>query len=123
MRRSMFQLISYLMAGKGRRIASDGSIGMSPHGVGGHSTMVGFVGRVSAYDHPQREAAGNGARTRVAVIMAAEPEDGLATRALRRKRGIVEAMTDPTEALADRLFRDAAGALGRSRRVAGSDLL
>jgi len=26
-------------------------------------------------------------------------------------RGIVEAMTDPTEALAERLFRDAAGAL------------
>ena len=27
------------------------------------------------------------------------------------QRGIVEAMPDPTEALADRLFRDAAGAL------------
>ncbi len=34
----------------------------------------------------------------------------LAGLALRR-RGIVEAMTDPTEALAERLFRDAAGAL------------
>ena len=37
--------------------------------------------------------------------------DRTAGLALPPPRGIVEAMTDPTETLADRLFRDAAGAL------------